>query len=614
MDKEKEGLTRFTESACFSNKFIKKADSVTLRESLTRTPLKLKEAVNPEETEGWWVPVSYYGKKNGNGRIYGKRLWENVINNQRDSFISGPMLADHPSGDSDGNPKDICGVWLDAKIDPPDENGIGLVWGLLVPSGHLGEDLKDHLRNGLRIGTSSSGFGKLLRDGETVDPDTYQIERLADWVLQASQATYFGYDENHNVIDKSIHESMNNTSFPVEDEYKIKESIVRDSKFTKLEEKKFRRDMESFLKDADNIKDPQERLAEFKEIRSYFEEGVCSDLKEKVEQKIAEEEKEIKRILEESIELKEKLGIENAKDLKQKLTRICDNTKLAEKEAKDWKAISEQLQAKLDEANTSLSKRPTEDYVSFLQNRVTDLINEKTSHDKESTDIVKKLTEAYSALKESKESLDKEVASLRESNDSLKEDVEYLKSSLSKVNTKKDSLNENLKSMMHKNMELKESIVKLQSVLDSQRKKFEESYNRMEFLEKSNEKLKESIQLTSSKAKKAEQKLQSIRADKERQFIKENLTESEAYYNSLYKEYGNDIVPFKEKIAGARCLEDAKRTFLYEALPSFKESQDLEKMRAITSLSMTDEERDYSKSPTKNIRESLLDRMPKGWK
>ena len=614
MDKEKEGLTRFTESACFSNKFIKKADSVTLRESLTRTPLKLKEAVNPEETEGWWVPVSYYGKKNGNGRIYGKRLWENVINNQRDSFISGPMLADHPAGDSDGNPKDICGVWLDAKIDPPDENGIGLVWGLLVPSGHLGEDLKDHLKNGLRIGTSSSGFGKLLRDGETVDPDTYQIERLADWVLQASQATYFGYDENHNVIDKSIHESMNNTSFPVEDEYKIKESIVRDSKFTKLEEKKFRRDMESFLKDADNIKDPQERLAEFKEIRTYFEEGVCSDLKEKVEQKIAEEEKEIKRILEESIELKEKLGIENAKDLKQKLTRICDNTKLAEKEAKDWKAISEQLQAKLDEANTSLSKRPTEDYVSFLHDRVTDLINEKTSHDKESTDIVKKLTEAYSALKESKESLDKEVASLRESNDSLKEDVEYLKSSLSKVNTKKDSLNENLKSMMHKNMELKESIVKLQSVLDSQRKKFEESYNKMEFLEKSNEKLKESIQLTSSKAKKAEQRLQSLRADKERQFIKENLTESEAYYNSLYKEYGNDIVPFKEKIAGARCLEDAKRTFLYEALPSFKESQDLEKMRAITSLSMTDEERDYSKSPTKKIRESLLDRMPKGWK
>lgn len=614
MDKEKEGLTRFTESACFSNKFIKKADSVTLKESLTRTPLKLKEAVNLEETEGWWVPVSYYGKKNGNGRIYSKKLWENVINNQRGAFISGPMLADHPTGDSDGNPKDICGVWLDAKIDSPDENGIGLVWGLLVPSGHLGEDLKDHLRNGLRIGTSSSGFGKLLRDGETVDPDTYQIERLADWVLQASQATYFGYDENHNVIDKSIHESIETTSFPVEDKHEIKESIVRDSKFTKLEEKKFRRDMESFLKDADNIKDPQERLIEFKEIRSYFEEGVCSDLKEKVEQKISEEEAEIKKIIEDSIELKEKLGIESAKDLKQKLTKICDNTKLAEKEAKDWKTISEQLQIKLDEANTSLARRPTEDYVEFLQNRVTDLINEKASHDKESTKIVKELTEAYSSLKRSRELLDKEVGSLKESNEFLKEDVEYLKSSLSKAKTKEKSLNENLESITKKNTELKESIIKLQTVLDSQRKKFEESFNKIEYLEKANTKLKESIQIISSKAKNAEQRLQSIKSLEEEQFTKDNLTESEEYYNSLYREYGNSIVPFKEKIARARCLEDAKRTFFYEALPSFKESQDLEKMKVITSLSMTDDEREYSKSPTKNLKESLLTRMPKGWK
>lgn len=614
MDKEREGLTRFTESAYFSNKFIKKADSVALRESLTKTPLKLREAVNPEETEGWWVPVSYYGKKNGNGRIYGRDLWENVINNQRDSFISGPMLADHPAGDSDGNPKDICGVWLDAKLDPPDSNGIGLVWGLLVPSGHLGEDLKDHLRNGLRIGTSSSGFGKLLRDGETVDPDTYQIERLADWVLQASQATYFGYDENNNVIDKSIHESMDNTAFPGEDKYTIKESIVRDSKFTKLEEKKFRKDMESFLKDADAIKDPQERLAEFREIKSYFDEGVCSDLKEKVEQKISEEEAEIKRIINESIELKEKLGIENAKDLKIKLTKICDNTKIAEKEAKDWKAISEQLQSKLDEANTSLSKRPTEDYVLFLQNRVTDLINEKTSHDKESTEIVKKLTEAYSNLKESKEALDKEVVSLKEANESLKDDVEYLKSNLSKIKEKDSTLNKNLSTLVERNNKLRESLVKMQTVLDSQRAKFEESYRKMEYLEKSNNQLKESIQTTSNKAKNAERQLQQIRRADMNQRVFANMSESEAYYNKLYSTYGNELTPYKEKIAGARCLEDAKRVFLYEALPNLRESKELEKMRAVTSLSMTDDEKKASNSPTKGLRESILDRMPKGWK
>ena len=32
------------------------------------------------------------------------------------------------------------------------------------------------------------------------------------------------------------------------------------------------------------------------------------------------------QVFEDSIELKEKLGIESAKDLKQKLTKICDNT------------------------------------------------------------------------------------------------------------------------------------------------------------------------------------------------------------------------------------------------------------------------------------------------
>lgn len=389
---------------------------------------------------------------------------------------------------------------------------------------------------------------------------------------------------------------------------------MRDSKFTKLEEKKFRKDMESFLKDADAIKDPQERLAEFREIKSYFDEGVCSDLKEKVEQKISEEEAEIKRIINESIELKEKLGIENAKDLKIKLTKICDNTKIAEKEAKDWKAISEQLQSKLDEANTSLSKRPTEDYVLFLQNRVTDLINEKTSHDKESTEIVKKLTEAYSNLKESKEALDKEVVSLKEANESLKDDVEYLKSNLSKIKEKDSTLNKNLSTLVERNNKLRESLVKMQTVLDSQRAKFEESYRKMEYLEKSNNQLKESIQTTSSKAKNAERQLQRIRRADMNQRVSANMSESEAYYNKLYSTYGNELTPYKEKIAGARCLEDAKRIFLYEALPNLRESKELEKMRAVNSLSMTDDEKKASNSPTKGLRESILDRMPKGWK
>ena len=75
----KENLTRYVESANIDNKLIVHAASNELKESLSRCTVRLKESV--DTSEGWWVPISFYGKKNGNGRIYGKKLWENVINN-----------------------------------------------------------------------------------------------------------------------------------------------------------------------------------------------------------------------------------------------------------------------------------------------------------------------------------------------------------------------------------------------------------------------------------------------------------------------------------------------------------------------------------------------------
>ena len=54
---------------------------------------------------------------------------------------------------------------------------------------------------------------------------------------------------------------------------------MRDSKFTKLEEKKFRRDNGVFLKDADNIK-THRKISRIQEI-SLLEEGCMPDLKEK---------------------------------------------------------------------------------------------------------------------------------------------------------------------------------------------------------------------------------------------------------------------------------------------------------------------------------------------
>ena len=423
----KENLTRYVESASIDNKLIVHAASNELKESLSKCTVRLKESI--DTSEGWWVPISFYGKKNGNGRIYNRKLWENVINNQRETWCGAPMLADHPSDDSDGSPKDICGVWLDAKMEGAGPDGVGLVYGLLVPSGHIGEDLKDHLRKGLRVGTSSSGFGKLMTDGMTVDPSSYLIERLSDWVLNPSQGTFFSYEESDDdVVNRSIRESEENKK--TIDSFK--ENIVKDSKIAKLEEKKFRRDMESFLEDAAAIKDPQERLQEFREIKSYLEDGACPDLREKIEEKIAAEEELIKKAVDDKITLQEKFGIEGPKDLEAKITRIVEEASIADKEAKDWKAIAEKLQAKLQEAKNELSQRPTKAFAEWQRKKINELqanLDEANNHaastreafKKQFQNINKTVTSLKNDLKEAREEKEKALRI------SLERDQEYQK-------------------------------------------------------------------------------------------------------------------------------------------------------------------------------------------
>ena len=72
--KAPDGLTRFTESFSSDNRNLIKANLTELKESIAKIPARLKESVNTEETEGWWVPISQYGTINYNNRNYNKQL------------------------------------------------------------------------------------------------------------------------------------------------------------------------------------------------------------------------------------------------------------------------------------------------------------------------------------------------------------------------------------------------------------------------------------------------------------------------------------------------------------------------------------------------------------
>jgi len=618
VNKDTSNLTLFIESACADHRLLQKVDSMELKEALIQCPSRIRESVSSDEPSGWWVPISFYNKINGNNRNYNKQLWENVRDRQKETWCGSPMLCDHPSGDSDGNPKDICGVWLDMKLGEPNCNGCGLVYGLLMPSGHHGSDLQDHLKNGLKIGTSSSGFGKLMRDGVTVDPDTFMIERLADWVLNPSQGTYFSYDESSDeVINKSnnMSESLNNTNNNIdtlEESNNIKETCMKDSKLTKLEEKKFRRDMESFLESANNIVDPQERLEEFKDIRSYFEDGVCSDLKEKVEAKIVEQEEEIKKMLNERIEMKNDLGVDSVKELKEKLTQVAEEVKLTEKEAKDWKEISEQLQEKLAETSKALDDRPTQQFVEYQKTKISKLEESLNEHDNKAADVVKELAGAYKSMKESNEGLTKIVEGLNTEKENLTKQVESFnklveeqRETVETLTEKYSALEENykralkeiklFKELLNKNKVLFEKAFKNTDVLNESKKNNEEKINSLqESLDKSNRdlrvaKVKESIKMRPA------------------------LSETEEFYESLRKTYGEEVEAYKEKIVGAVTLAEAKKYFYQKVFNNLQESQEIADMRLPESMAISNEDRAQYILHESVERTSSVDRLPKGW-
>lgn len=619
-----ENLTRYVESANIDNKLIVHAASNELKESLSRCTVRLKESV--DTSEGWWVPISFYGKKNGNGRIYGKKLWENVINNQRDTWCGAPMLADHPSGDSDGSPKDICGVWLDARIEESGPNGIGLVYGLLVPSGHIGEDLKDHLKKGLRVGTSSSGFGKMMNDGVTVDPSSYLIERLSDWVLNPSQGTFFSYEESDDsIVDSSIRESMKIDK--ATDSFK--ENIVKDSKIARLEEKKFRKDMESFLEDAAAIKDPQERLQEFREIRSYLEDGACPDLREKIEEKIAAEEELIKKAVSDKLVLQEKFGIEDPKDLEAKITRIVEEASLADKEAKDWKAIAEKLQAKLQETKAELSQRPTSafaewqrDKINALQSSLDESTNSAAIAKKEFERRLRDMSKAIVALKcDLKESNTKAATAettLLEMKKQSAIDKRALKESATLASLYHEEAEASNEKLLTENTELKSENEKLNKMTENLSSKAKREAATSSDLKRSLKQVNSKLSRATIKNELLEEKLQDTRLATQKAGVSLDNASVKDYVAVLQESFGSSILPFKKELLSCRTLTEAKQKFFKDVLWRMEESKEIDKLRIPTSIGISARERasklaEAGKKPV--AKESPITRMrAKGWK
>jgi hypothetical protein len=145
------------------------------------------------------IPVSRY-TENKNGRIYPKDLWEKVF--KENSYKGTFALADHP-GDDDGSVEKVWGTWQEMEVR---EDG---VYGTLYL---IEEKPVRILKSGGRLSTSSVGFGEFKEDGKIVDSASFELERLADIVMNPSQGT-FATLENSTIEENTQKNEKNNNIF-----------------------------------------------------------------------------------------------------------------------------------------------------------------------------------------------------------------------------------------------------------------------------------------------------------------------------------------------------------------------------------------------------------------
>lgn len=528
---------------------------------------------NNDSFEVWRIPVAHYDIKNLNGRIYPKALFENVRDNQREAWCGLCGLADHPVKDDDpGLFRDQAVVWHDMDLDDQ-----GTVFGyasFVGPYGHLAQEILNH--HG-RVGTSSSGFGDVNQITRIVDPNTFQIERLADLVLNPSQGTYGTYArDNHSVaptnfmkdisqpavinykgvgpinentqIDTSnqITEATAGMKGPVDDGNQViiksapvnaqskiiqnntnneehmtvdatnvtqpapQAAVHESKKLTKAEEKIFRNYVNNFLAESSEGVNPIDRLNECTDILDCFEDGNCTDLKEKVEAQIIAEKQRLEKMVESAVEIQKDYEM-STKEFREASEKNLEAALLLKEQVIDYKELVEEAAIRNGKLNEEIED-----------------LKKQLSEAREAADVkIKNYNkELVASLKESDKSSE-EVELLKEANKALEDRLAEVRASIQEsaesedFKAKYEELKESYNTLSEENKVLAQ---RKENIKKSANEKITESEEYIRDLEEQNKTLKESLDNFGNELEKVNETIES--KDSEIAALKDMLKES----------------------------------------------------------------------------------------
>lgn len=595
---------RLTESAS-NDALIKKAmklrESATDKELFDKVIAKLREAGAGNERKLWKFPVSRFGNKNGNGRIYPRKLWENVIENQRDVWQGGCGLADHPVEDDDpGEFKTSAIVWLDMMIDDANK----LIWAIGTFVGEYGRLAQEIIEAGGRVGFSSSGFGELDPfDKTTINADTYQIERVADIVTNPSQSVFGDIGNAHentnieyskqSIVEsqtpksKILKENINMAAVnAVENKDKLQESTqapAAKSEMSKMEKAIILKYVENLTSEAEKIKNPAERLKETNKILEMVEESGDEELKEKVTESLIEARNDLTKMIESAVAVQSELG-----DLSTLAENVKDVTKqgvLLNEQVKDYEslchALEEKTQALFNENKALKAKLELKESAiksKSLKNNVS-IIKAYEKNDK-MVEALTRVESAFNKLQENNRKLSvtntrleaengKLTTALRESEARLKDKLRLNESK--KINDMEITINL-----------LKEQVGRLQlknKALDASLKAKEKEFR--EF--KEDQKMENHI----------EPKFESYVTD-QLNFRENRGIEVEKYWNDLCNQYGEaKMKPFEKSIRGAKTYREAFNNFIKNLSKIEESAAEYEKARISESIGNLKARKEY---------------------
>ena len=123
-------------------------------------------------------PLSTLGKKNRNGRIYSRELWENVLQSEywKDMMTNNSLCGEivHPGERTESDSWEIDARNISHRIKEAHIEGDKLIGTVEVLDTEQGRNLAELIDAGVTVGISARGMGDV--NGDEVDPDTYNFK------------------------------------------------------------------------------------------------------------------------------------------------------------------------------------------------------------------------------------------------------------------------------------------------------------------------------------------------------------------------------------------------------------------------------------------------------